>query len=159
MITYVKVSRRVTNGVPNAKKLITRPIMVVTSPKSSGMDFSHPIFRFEIFETQLNPHHGQNCLYVLKVGRFSCPVKKVTPKYGSTVKNFRLESWPKIFLWPSIHVGCMPFHFRQNFQLKIFHRQRHRHRHPCPVHFCKNEKVEEKNYLKIEKFKFKKEKN
>jgi len=53
----------------------------------------------------------------------------------------------------------MPFHFRQNFQLKIFHRHRHRHRHPCPVHFCKNEKVEEKNYLKIEKFKFKKEKN
>ena len=88
---------------------------------------------------------------MLKVGRFSCPVKKVTPKYGSTVKNFRLESWPKIFLWPSIHVGCMPFHFRQNFQLKIFHRHRQRHRHPCPVHFCKNEKVEEKNYLKIEK--------
>jgi hypothetical protein len=53
----------------------------------------------------------------------------------------------------------MPFHFRQNFQLKIFHRHRQRHRHPCPVHFCKNEKVEEKNYLKIEKFKFKKEKN
>ena len=46
---YDKVSRRVTNGVPNAKKLITRPIMVVTSPKSPGMDFSHPIFRFEIF--------------------------------------------------------------------------------------------------------------
>ena len=49
--------------------------------------------------------------------------------------------------------------FLAKFQLKIFHRHRHRHRHPCPVHFCKNEKVEEKNYLKIEKLKFKKEKN
>ena len=27
-----------------------------------------------------SPRHGQNWLYVLKVGWFSCPVKKVTPK-------------------------------------------------------------------------------
>ena len=96
-----------------------------------------------IFGTQPNPHHGQNWLCVLKVGRFSCPVKKVTPKYGSTVKTLTLEILLTTFLWPSIHVGCMPFHFRQNFQWESFHR--HRHRHPCPVHFSKNEKVEEKN--------------
>ena len=33
---------------------------------------------------QPTPHHGKNCLYVLKVGAFCCPVKTVTPKYGST---------------------------------------------------------------------------
>ena len=32
--TYDKVSRKLTNGVPSAKKLITRPIMTVTSPNS-----------------------------------------------------------------------------------------------------------------------------
>ena len=44
---YIRIYRiwQLTNGVPNAKKLITRP----TSPKSPGMDLTHPIFRFEIF--------------------------------------------------------------------------------------------------------------
>ena len=70
----------------------------------------------KIFVTQPNPHLGQNCLCVLKVGRFSCQVKKVTPKYGSTVKTLTLEMLLTTFLWPSIHVGCMPFHFWQNFQ-------------------------------------------
>ena len=59
--TYVKVSRRVTNCETNAKKLIPRAILTENSPKSPGMDLTHPILRFEIFETQPNLHYGQNC--------------------------------------------------------------------------------------------------
>ena len=62
------------------------------------------------------------------------------------MKTLTLEMLLVTFLWPSIYVGCMPFHFRQNFQRESFHRQRHHHRHHhrhnhrCPDHFLKKEK-------------------
>ena len=53
------------------------------------------------------------------------------------MKNFRLESWPKIFLWSPIYVRTMSFHFQRNFQLKIFHRDRDRHNDRRSTYFCK----------------------
>ena len=46
---YVKVSRKLTNGVPNAKKLITRPIMTVTSPNSPHIALTYTKLRFDRF--------------------------------------------------------------------------------------------------------------
>ena len=51
-----------------------------------------------ISETHPSPRHGQNCLYVLNVGWFSCPVKKVTPKYMAAVNNLTLEMLPTFFM-------------------------------------------------------------
>ena len=45
------------------------------------------------------------------------------------MKNFRLESWPKIFLWSPIYVRTMSFHFQQNFQFKIFYHDKKYHWH------------------------------
>ena len=41
--------------VPPAKKLIPRAILTVNSPKSPGMDFTHPKSRFEIFWDPTQP--------------------------------------------------------------------------------------------------------
>ena len=113
---YDKVSRKLNNGVPNAKKLITSPIMAVTSPNSTHITFTYTKFRFGHFGTKLTPHHGQKVSYVLKVGLFSCPVQKVTPKYGSTVKTLTLKICATLFLGASIYVGSMSFHFHNIFQ-------------------------------------------
>ena len=48
-IGYDKVSRKLTNGVPNAKKLITRPIMTVTSPNSPHIALTYTKLRFDRF--------------------------------------------------------------------------------------------------------------
>ena len=89
---------------------------------------------------QTSSQHNPNRRCSIKLPNFALlgnPVLDIPPKQGSTVKNFRLESWPKIFLWSSIYVGTMPFHFQQNFQSKIFHRDRDRHHHQNPTYFCK----------------------
>ena len=70
--------------------------MPANSPNSLQRTLTHPTSQF-VFETQPTPYHGQNCQYVLKLGRFSCPVKKVTPKFGSTVKTFSLEILSQTF--------------------------------------------------------------
>ena len=46
---YVKVSRKLTNGKKNAKKLITRPIMTVTSPNSPHIALTYTKLRFDCF--------------------------------------------------------------------------------------------------------------
>ena len=48
-IVYVKVSRKLTNGETNAKKLITRPIMTVTSPNSPHIALTYTKLRFDHF--------------------------------------------------------------------------------------------------------------
>ena len=68
------------------------------------------------------------------------------PKVQGYRENFNTGNAAQIFLWPSIHVGTMPFHFWKFFQCHNFHRHRQLHRHPCPGHTSKNEKLE-----KIEK--------
>ena len=131
--TYDEVSRNAHNGETNAKKLITRPIMTVTSPNSPHIALTYTKMRFD---------NGKNCLMYWKWGWFSCPVRKVTPKYGSALKNLTLRIFPKLFPGGSIYVGTTSFNFHNISPWKIFHR--HRHRHPCPVHFSKIDKFEEK---------------
>ena len=114
--TYDKVSRKLNNGETNAKKLITRPIMTVTSPNSPHIALTYTKLRFDHFFYHTYPHHGHNCPYILKVGWFSCPVRRVTPKYGSTVKTLTLKICATLFLGASIYVGSMSFHFRNIFQ-------------------------------------------
>ena len=46
---YDKVSRKLTNGGTNAKKLITRPIMTVTSPNSPHIALTYTKLRFDHF--------------------------------------------------------------------------------------------------------------
>ena len=142
------------NSETNANKLITRPIMTITSPNLPHIALTYTKMRYDNFLTTRTPFHGHNCLNVLKVvvfGWFSCPVRKVTPKYGSTVKNLTLRIFPKLFPVDSIYVGTTSFNFHNIFPWKFFHRHRHHHRHPCPVHFSKIDKFEEKRVWKIEK--------
>ena len=46
------------------------------------------------------------------------------------MKTLTLEIWAKAFLWSSIYVGSVPFHFQRNLLKESFHRQRHCHRRP-----------------------------
>ena len=52
---YDKVSFEFKKSVPPAKKLIPRPILTVNSPKSPGMDLTHPKSRFEHFWDPTQP--------------------------------------------------------------------------------------------------------
>ena len=52
---YDKVSLEFKKSVPPAKKLIPRPILTENSPKSPGMDFTHPKSRFEHFWDPTQP--------------------------------------------------------------------------------------------------------
>ena len=62
---------------------------------------------------------GQNWLYVLKVGWFSCPVKKVTPKYMATVKNLTLEMLLTFFYGLLYMLGVCHFIFEKISMLKF----------------------------------------
>ena len=93
--------------------------MTVTSPNSAHIALTYTKMRFDNFFDHTYPHHGHNCLNVLKVGWFSCPVRKVTPKYGSTVKNLTLRIFPKLFPVDSIYVGTMSFNFHKIFPWKF----------------------------------------
>ena len=46
-------------------------------------------------------------LNVLKTGWFSFSVRKVNPKYGSTVKNLNTKNFPKFF--PVLYVGTKSY--------------------------------------------------
>ena len=90
--------------VPTAKKLITRPIMAVTSPNSPHITFTYTKFRFDHFFYQT--YHGQKVSYVLKVGLFSCPVQKVTKSPGFPQPNFTKWLWfLAIFQRPWVYHG------------------------------------------------------
>ena len=62
---------------------------------------------------------------------------KHTPKVGVYRENFNIGNLAHNFLWSSIYVGSVPFHFQRNLQWESFHRQRQRHRHRRPTHFLK----------------------
>ena len=79
--------------------------MAVTSPNSPHITFTYTKFRFDHFFYQT--YHGQKVSYVLKVGLFSCPVQKVTPKYGSSVKTLTQKIFPKLVLGASVYVGTI----------------------------------------------------
>ena len=111
---YDEVSRNAHNGETNAKKLITRPIMTVTSPNSPHIALTYTKMRFDNFFDQTYPPSWSKLPYVLKVGWFSCPVRKVTPKYGSTLKNLTLRIFPKLFPGGSIYVGTTSFNFHNS---------------------------------------------
>ena len=60
--------KKLNNGVPNAKKWITRPKTLRTLPNSPHITLTQwPIQNhgLKIFESQPTPHYGQNSLYVL----------------------------------------------------------------------------------------------
>jgi len=65
---YVKVSRSVNNGETNAKKLITRPIMTVTSPNSPHITFTDTKFRFDHFFDQTYPPSWSKCVLCIESG-------------------------------------------------------------------------------------------
>ena len=52
---YDEVSRNAHNGETNAKKLITRPIMTVTSPNSPHIALTYTKMRFDNFFDQTYP--------------------------------------------------------------------------------------------------------
>ena len=69
-----------------------------------------PLCLWQCLRPNPTPRHGQNCLYVLKVGWFSCLVKKVTPKYRTTLINLTLETYLSFFMafytcWPNV-ISC-----------------------------------------------------
>ena len=130
---YDKVSCEFNKRVPTAKKLITRPIMIF--------------------------YHGHNCPYILKVGWFSCPAKKLTKSPPLTQPNF--TKWLRflaIFHRPWVCQGLWkiekPQYFCTVWAVELWDWKK-----ICPVHFSKNEKIEEKNWGKMEKSKFWKKKN
>ena len=53
--TYDKVSRKLNNGETKANKLITRPIMTVTSPNSPHIALTYTKMRFDNFFDQTYP--------------------------------------------------------------------------------------------------------
>ena len=57
------------------------------------------------FRPQLPPHHGHNCPYILKVGRFSCSAKKITKIPGFPQPNFTKWLWfLAIFHWLYVYI-------------------------------------------------------
>ena len=97
---YDEVSRKLNSGVPNAKKLIMRSITLTWPIPNSALT---------IFSTIPTLYHGHKLwliaakMYWKPGGFFS--VKKINPKYGSTMKNLNNKNFPIIF--PVVYVGTM----------------------------------------------------
>ena len=113
---YVKVSRSVNNGETNAKKLITRSIMPETSPNSPHITLTHPKSRFVHFWDQPRPPSWSKLAICAKSGLVFLSGQESNPKEHGYREKFNIGNVAQIFLWSSIHVGSMPFHFRKNFQ-------------------------------------------
>ena len=62
------MSRSVNNGETNAKKLITRPIMTVTSPNSPHITFTDTKFRFDHFFDQTYPPSWSKSVLCIESG-------------------------------------------------------------------------------------------
>ena len=135
---YDEVSRNAHNGETNAKKLITRPIMTVTSPNSPHIALTYTKMRFDNFFDQTYPPSWSKLPYVLKVGWFSCPVRKVTKIPGFPQPNFTKWLWFLAIFhtrgyvrmcgkFPNLNIFA-PFGLWKSSTKKV----------PCPVH--KNQK-------------------
>ena len=65
---YDEVSRNAHNGETNAKKLITRPIMTVTSPNSPHIALTYTKMRFDNFFDQTYPPSWSKCVLCIESG-------------------------------------------------------------------------------------------
>ena len=66
--TYDKVSRKLNNGETNAKKLITRPIMTVTSPNSPHIALTYTKMRFDNFFDHTYPPSWSKSVLCIESG-------------------------------------------------------------------------------------------
>ena len=66
--------------VPTAKKLITRPIMAVTSPNSPHITFTHTKFRFNHFWDQTYPPSGSKLPICIESGEVFLSDPKSNPQ-------------------------------------------------------------------------------
>ena len=83
-----KVSRKLTNGVPNAKKLITRPIMTVTSPNSPHIALTYTKLRFDHFFDHTYPPSWSKLPIYIESGVIFLSGQKINQKSHSSTAKF-----------------------------------------------------------------------
>ena len=93
-----------------SEKIIVGPQEGETLPSLAQMVLTQCTSISELLVHHVAPPGGQIQQYVLFSPLSESPVKKITPKYGSTVKNLTLTFLPQIFLGVPIYMEGPTFH-------------------------------------------------
>ena len=117
---YVKVSRRVTNCETNAKKLIPRPILTEKSPKSPGMDFTHPKSRFEHFWDPTQPPSWSKLTMCAKSGQVFLSGQESNPKVWVYRENFNIGNFAHNFFMAFYTCWLHAISFSAKFPMRKF---------------------------------------
>ena len=90
--------------------------MPETSPNSPHITLTHPKSRFDHFWDPPQPPSWSKLAICAKSGVVFLSGQESNPKVHGYREKFNIGNAAHIFLWSSIHVGSMPFHFRNFFQ-------------------------------------------
>merc|ERR1711936_1101557 len=102
-------------GCHRPKKLITRLIMPETSPNSPHITLTHPKSRFDHFWDPPQPPSWSKLAICAKSGVVFLSGQESNPKVHGYREKFNIGNVANFFLWSSIHVGSMPFHFWKDY--------------------------------------------
>ena len=114
------MSRSVNNGETNAKKLITRPIMTVTSPNSPHIVLTYTKLRFDNFFDHTYPPSWSKLPKCIEIGVVFLSGQKSNPKVRVYHEKFNTKNFPQTF--SSGFYICWDYfiQFSQHFPMKIF---------------------------------------
>ena len=101
---YDEVSRNAHNGETNAKKLITRPIMTVTSPNSPHIALTYTKMRFDNFFDHSYPPSWSKLPKCIESGVVFLSGQKSNPKVRVYRGNFNTKNFPKTFFQRSLYM-------------------------------------------------------
>ena len=117
---YDKVSFEFKKSVPPAKKLIPRPILTENSPKSPGMDFTHPKSRFEHFWDPTQPPSWSKLTMCAKSGQVFLSGQESNPKVWVYRENFNIGNFAQNFFMAFYTCWLHAISFSAKFPMRKF---------------------------------------